>query len=722
MARSAFFILFLKEIPPMSKTLYVSADEAKTGKSAIVLGVMHTLQRELGNVAFFRPIINEPEDHDLRLILTRFELDTPYEDAFGVTLDEARELLNSGKRAQLIDTIIKKYKALEESHSFVLCEGSDFLGKDSAFEFELNADIAATLDEPVLIISSGQDKTAQEIIHSANLTTDLLRSKGLDIVAIIVNRAQVTEGERRKIIASFKADKDGDVPAVYVVPEEPALGRPTVEDVRASLNAEVIYGQERMDALVEEFLIAAMQVEHFLKYLSPGAMVITPGDRSDIILATLASRLSSKYPDVSAIVLTGGLKPDKHVMALIQGWVGIPMPILAVPDSTFHTVKAVNDLRGRIEPDDERKVATALGLFERHVDGEELARRFTSRQSEKISSKMFEFKLIEMARRQKVRIVLPEGLEDRILSAADILLRRDVADLTLLGSEDKIRSKGKSLGLELNGAEIIDPAHAPQYEEYSQTYCELRKNKGMTLEQAREEMLDGNTFGTMMVYKGAADGLVSGAIHTTAETIRPALQFIKTAPGTAIVSSVFLMCLQDRVLVFGDCAVNTNPTAEELADIAISSANTARTFGIEPRVAMLSYSTGLSGKGEDVDVVAEATRLAKAKAPDLLVEGPLQYDAAIDPATARTKAPDSKVAGRATVFIFPDLNTGNNTYKAVQRAANAVAIGPVLQGLRKPVNDLSRGCTVPDIVNTVAITAIQAQEKVDSGKGGKKKN
>ncbi len=697
----------------MSKTLYVSADEAKTGKSAIVLGVMHTLQRELGNVAFFRPIISEPEDHDLRLILKRFELDTPYEEAYGVTLDEARELLNSGKRAQLIDTIIKKYKALEESHNFVLCEGSDFLGKDSAFEFELNADIAATLDEPVLIISSGQDKTAQQIINSANLTMELLRGKGLDVVGIIVNRAQVTEGERRKIIASFKADKDGDEPAVYVVPEEPALGQPTVEDVRVSLGAEVIYGQERMDVLVEEFLIAAMQVEHFLKYLSPGAMVITPGDRSDIILATLASRLSSKYPDASAIVLTGGLRPDEHVMELIQGWVGIPMPILAVPDSTFHTVKAVNDLRGRIEPDDERKVATALGLFERHVDGEELARRFTSRQSEKISPKMFEYKLIEMARRRKVRIVLPEGMEDRIISAADILLRRDVADLTLLGAPDKIRSKSKSLGLDLTGAEILDPAHAPQYEDYVQTYCELRKHKGMTLEQAREEMLDGNTFGTMMVYKGAADGVVSGAIHTTAETIRPALQFIKTEPGTAIVSSVFLMCLQDRVLVFGDCAVNTNPSAEELADIAISSANTARIFGIEPRVAMLSYSTGVSGKGEDVDVVAEATRLAQAKAPDLLVEGPLQYDAAIDPATARTKAPDSKVAGRATVFIFPDLNTGNNTYKAVQRAANAVAVGPVLQGLRKPVNDLSRGCTVPDIVNTVAITAIQAQEKVD---------
>ena len=704
----------------MSKTLYISADEGRTGKSAIVLGVMHTLQRELGNVAFFRPIINEQDDHDLHLILKRFDLDTPYADAYGVTLDEARELLNAGKRTQLIDIIIKKFKALEESHSFVLCEGSDFLGKDSAFEFELNTDIAATLEEPVLIVSSGQGKTGQEIIHSANLTLELMRAKGLDVVAVIVNRAQVTEGERRKILSSFKADKDGAAPAVYVVPEEPELGRPTVDDVRASLNAEVIYGQERMDVLVEEFLIAAMQVEHFLKYLSPGALVITPGDRSDIILATLASRLSSKYPDVSGIVLTGGLKPDKPVMELIEGWVGIPMPIMTVPDATFHTVKAVNDLRGRIEPDDERKVATALGLFERNVDGEELTRRFTSRESGKISPKMFEFKLIEMAQRHKMRIVLPEGMDDRILYAADILLRRDVVDLTLLGAPDKILSKSKSLGLSLEGADIIDPERAADLEDYVHTYYELRKSKGMTLEQARDEMTEGNFFGTMMVYKGAADGLVSGAIHTTAETIRPALQFIKTAPGTAIVSSVFLMCLQDRVLVFGDCAVNTNPTAEELADIAISSANTARIFGIEPRVAMLSYSTGISGKGEDVDVVAEATRLAKAKAPDLLVEGPLQYDAAIDPATARTKAPDSKVAGRATVFIFPDLNTGNNTYKAVQRAANAVAIGPVLQGLRKPVNDLSRGCTVPDIVNTVAITAIQAQGTVDNG--GRKKS
>ncbi len=703
----------------MSKTLYISADEPKTGKSAIVLGVMQTLQRDLGSVAFFRPIINEQEDHDLRLILTRFELDTPYEQAYGVTLDEARELLNSGKRTQLIETIIGKYKALEEKHDFVLCEGSDFLGKDAAFEFELNTDIAATLDEPILIVSSGLDKTAQEIIHSANLTLDLMRAKGLDVIAVIVNRAQVNETERRKILSSFKADKDGDDPAVYVVPEEPTLGQPTVEDVRRGLNAEIIYGRERMDTLVEDFLIAAMQVEHFLKYLTPGALVITPGDRSDIILGSLASRLSSQYSDISGIVLTGGLRPGKHVEELIKSWVGIPLPILAVEAPTFQSIKAIYELRGRIEPDDERKVATALGLFERHVDSEELVRRFTSRESDKISPKMFEYKLIEMARRKKVRIVLPEGMEDRILSAADILLRRDVAELTLLGVPDKVISKSRSLGLDLSGAEIIDPASHPDYEDYVETYYELRKDKGMTLEQARDEMLGGSFFGTMMVYKGAADGLVSGAIHTTADTIRPALQFVKTEPGTNIVSSVFLMCLQDRVLVFGDCAVNTNPNAEELADIAISSANTARIFGIEPRVAMLSYSTGVSGKGADVEIVAEATRLAKAKAPDLMVEGPLQYDAAIDPETAQTKAPDSKVAGRATVFIFPDLNTGNNTYKAVQRAANAVAIGPVLQGLKKPVNDLSRGCTVPDIVNTVAITAIQAQEKVAKPRQGK---
>jgi phosphate acetyltransferase len=322
---------------------------------------------------------------------------------------------------------------------------------------------------------------------------------------------------------------------------------------------------------------------------------------------------------------------------------------------------------------------------------------------------MFEFDLLERAKSAKMRIVLPEGEEEGVLRAVDSLKRRDVADIILLGDVKRVERNMSELGLDQHSVTILQPGRSQHLEDYATTYAELRKSKGVTLEQARDRMLDGACFGTMMVYKNHADGMVSGSINTTAHTIRPALEFVKTKPGVSVVSGAFLMCLKDRVLVFADCAVNPNPSAQQLAEIAISTAATAEAFGIEPRVAMLSYSTGSSGKGEDVDAVVEATRIAKEMAPKLLLEGPLQYDAAIDPDVARTKLPDSKVAGQATVFIFPDLNTGNNTYKAVQRAASAIAIGPVLQGLNKPVNDLSRGCTVPDIVNTVAITAIQAQ-------------
>jgi len=308
--------------------------------------------------------------------------------------------------------------------------------------------------------------------------------------------------------------------------------------------------------------------------------------------------------------------------------------------------------------------------------------------------------------------VLPEGDDDRILRAAEQLLRRGVADLTVLGDDTAVRSRAASLGLGLGGLRTVDPSTSEWREDFAQTYYELRKHKGVGLPLARDSMVDVSYFGTMMVYKGLADGMVSGAAHTTAHTIRPAFELIRTAPGVKVVSSVFFMLLADRVLVYGDCAVVPNPDAEQLADIAVSSAGTAATFGIEPRIAMLSYSTGESGSGTDVDKVREATRIARERRPDLLIEGPIQYDAAIDPEVARTKLPDSPVAGRATVFVFPDLNTGNNTYKAVQRSANAVAVGPVLQGLRKPVNDLSRGATVADIIDTVAITAIQAQKGV----------
>lgn len=394
---------------------------------------------------------------------------------------------------------------------------------------------------------------------------------------------------------------------------------------------------------------------------------------------------------------------------LMEGWTGIPVPILSVKGATYDTCQELLKLHGKISPEDYRKITVALDAFSEGVDKETLVNKIFNFQSDRVTPMMFEFNLAEQAQKHRMRIVLPEGEELRILRAAEVLCERGIADLILLGDTDAIQEKIKKFGLKLQDVTIIQPTASPRFDAYAQQYYEMRKNKGITLEQAQDRMKDTTYFGTMMVQIGDADGMVSGAVNTTAHTIRPAFEIIKTKPDTSIVSSVFFMCLKDRILVFGDCAVNPNPTASQLADIAISSAHTARVFGVEPRVAMLSYSTGSSGKGEAVDEVIEATKLAHERAPELLLDGPIQYDAAIDPEVARTKAPASPVAGQASVFIFPDLNTGNNTYKAVQRAADALAIGPVLQGLNKPVNDLSRGCTVPDIINTVMITAIQAQ-------------
>jgi phosphate acetyltransferase len=464
---------------------------------------------------------------------------------------------------------------------------------------------------------------------------------------------------------------------------------------------------------VDNYVVAAMQIPNFLPYIGQGSLIITPGDRSDIILACLASRQSKKFPNIAGIILTGGLQPCESVNQLIEGWTGVPVPVVSVTEHTYQTTQVLNDLYGRIEPEDAQRIATALGDFDQNVDVLKLRQRVVSRRSVGVTAKMFEYSLLEKASQSRQRIVLPEGTGERILRATDILLRRGVADIILLGHEEEIHTQASNFGLNIEDVEIINPLGSAHYEDFVATYLALRRHKGVLEEIARDRMSEPNYFATMMVYKDLADGMVSGSETTTAQTIRPAFEFIKTKTGASIVSSVFLMCLKDRVLVFGDCAVNTNPDVHSLAEIAASSAETARIFGVEPRVAMLSYSTGTSGTGEDVDKVVQATDLAKRlveeRGLDVPLEGPLQYDAAIDPKVASTKMPDSEVAGRATVFIFPDLNTGNNTYKAVQRAANAVAIGPILQGLKKPVNDLSRGCTVADIVNTVAITAIQAQ-------------
>jgi phosphate acetyltransferase len=696
----------------MAKNLYVINTESRSGKSAICLGLMQMLMRHIRRVGFFRPIIsaqgNGKRDHDTNLILTQFHLNETYQDAFAYTLEQARDLINQGEHALLMENILAKYKALETRYDFILCEGSDFIGGDSAFEFDINAEIAANLGSPVILVANGQHKTPRQIVAQTQIAIDTFSEKGLDVLATIVNRAESLDKD--EIIGGLRCKyRDHEECLAYAIPEVPSLGKPTINDIRKWLDADVIAGADLLDVQVDDYVVAAMQVNNFLQYVSKNSMVITPGDRSDILLGCIATRQSQTYPEVAGIVLTGGIKPPDSVMKLLDGWTGVPMPILSAKGHTYKTTRTLMEMYGRIEPEDQKKIATALGSFEEHVDTAELFQRLETKKSTKVTPVMFEYSLIEKAKAERRHIVLPEGASTRILQAADILLRRGIADLTILGQPDAIRAKAAQMGLSLEKATFIDPSASEYFEEYWKAYYELRKSKGMTEEVAHDTMAEATYFGTMMVQKGHADGMVSGSITTTQQTIRPALQFIKTRPGISLVSSVFFMCMSDRVLVFGDCAVNPNPTAQQLAEIAVASADTAIQFGVDPRIAMLSYSTGESGSGQEVEKVREATAIAKEMAPELLIEGPIQYDAAYDPDVAMTKMPDSKVAGRATVFIFPDLNTGNNTYKAVQRAANAIAIGPVLQGLNKPVNDLSRGCTVPDIVNTVAITAIQAQ-------------
>ncbi len=700
----------------MANNLYVTTAEERSGKSAIILGVMQVILKEISRIAFFRPIINDHVfgrvDHDLNLVLKYFKLDIDYADTHAYTLSQARQLITSGQEEILYENILKKYKQLESKYDFVLCEGTDFRGKDPGFEFDLNANIAANLGAPVLLITSGRDKSTEEICTHTAITIDTLEEKGLDLAGCIINRAPETFLRDTATNAKCREQFGRNFP-LYVIPENKALGNPTIDDVKRWLGAEVLYGKPSMLNLVSNYLVAAMQISNFLDYIKEGSLIITPGDRSDIIIASLASRISSAYPNISGILITGGIEVSTSVQRLIQGWTGIPVPVLFVDSHTYDTVQSVNELYGRIEPTDTKRIATALGWFAKYVNVAELTKRVVSQRSTKITPRMFEYSLVEKAAANRQHIVLPEGTGERILSATDIILRRGIADITLLGKEEEIRHKASKLNLNIEGAQILDPSSASCYDDFVATYFDIRKHRGIVMDVARDRMSDPTYFGTMMVHKGLADGMVSGSITTTAQTIRPAFEFVKTKPGVSVVSSIFIMCLQSKILAFGDCAVVPNPDARQLAEIAISSAETAQIFGIEPRVALLSYSTGGSGSGLDVEKVVQATAIAKElmreRGLNYPLEGPLQYDAAFDPEVAALKMPNSDVAGQATVFIFPDLNTGNNTYKAVQRAANAVAMGPVLQGLNKPVNDLSRGCTVADIVDTVALTAIQAQ-------------
>ncbi len=688
--------------------IYVTSIEERAGKSVAALGLMELASRRVERVGFFRPVIRDGEGPDpvIELMCARYGLAQNPAELFGLRHGEVLHLAESGKREDSLQRILERYERIADQCDVVVCDGTDYAGLSAPFEFSFNARIASHLGASVFFVASGQGRSPEALLEGVRIARHAFGREGCPVIATLINRVPADQTEAVRLLCEDNWPFDDPV---YVSPEADVLGQPTLDELVEALDGRVLYGRDQLQNVARSFLVADMHVANVLDRLEPGGLVITAGDRSDIILGCLASLRSGGCPNLAGILLTGGLNLPDSIVRLMDGLRLPEFPIVNISKDTFSCTTTIEAIRPSIRAHDERKIAIALGLFEESVDLDELDDRVRLARSTVVTPLRFEYDLIARAKAKRQRIVLPEGKDERILRAAEILLRRGVADLTLLGDPAELRELEGTLGLDLEGAAIVDPTKSPWLGEFAKIYADLRSHKGVTEEAARDIMADVSYFGTMMVHQGLADGMVSGAAHTTAHTIRPALEFIRTREGVSVVSSVFLMCLEDRVLVYGDCAVNPRPSADQLADIATSAADTASLFGIEARVAMLSYSTGESGSGEEVEKVRLATKMARQRRPDLSIEGPIQYDAAVDASVARKKLPESDVAGRATVFIFPDLNTGNNTYKAVQRSAGAVAIGPVLQGLRKPVNDLSRGCTVADIVNTVAVTTIQAQ-------------
>jgi phosphate acetyltransferase len=689
----------------VARSVYITSVEGHSGKSAVALGVLDTLVHTVERVGVFRPIARSTTEPDfvLELLLAHDGVTLDYAECVGVTYDEVHEDPDAA-----LSRIIDRFKAVERECDAVVIVGSDYTDVATPTELAYNARIAANLGAPVILVLTGREpdesraRTADELRQVTELAIPQLAEAHASLLAVVANRAD--PDALTQIVEAI----DAGVP-VWAIPEDPFLVAPTVEAIMAAVDGELIKGDPAL--LAREMLgvvVAAMSMENVLPRLLEGAIVVIPGDRSEMLLGALTAHASGTFPSLAGIVLNGGFELSPVIDRLIAG-LDHDLPIIATDLGTYATAQRIVQTRGQLSARSQRKVDTALALFEKHVDAAVLTTALGTGTSTAVTPLMFEYTLLERARSRRRHIVLPEGDDDRILQAAGTLLAREVVDLTILGDEAEVRSRAAGLGADISAARVVSPTDPELRERFAQEYARLRAHKGVSIEAARDIVTDVSYFGTMMVQLGLADGMVSGAAHTTAHTITPALQFVKTREGVSVVSSVFFMALADRVLVYGDCAIVPDPTADQLADIAISSAQTAAKFGIEPRIAMLSYSTGESGSGADVDKVRAATAFVRERRPDLLVEGPIQYDAAADAAVARKKMPQSQVAGRATVFVFPDLNTGNNTYKAVQRSSGAVAIGPILQGLRKPVNDLSRGALVRDIVNTVAITAIQAQ-------------
>ncbi|HTC71126.1 MAG TPA: phosphate acetyltransferase, partial [Acidothermaceae bacterium] len=677
----------------MPDALYVTSMQARSGKAVVALGLMELLTRQVERVAVFRPVIASGPTPDplIDLLRERYRLDLDYEDAYAFTYGDAARVESSGGTQRLIAQIADHFSRLRDKFEFVLCLGTDYTGPSAATELALNAELAVNLATPVVNVVSGYGKDVESLTIATRSSQELLVEHGCALVATVLNRVEPAVVAQLRTAALDTNEAASQAP-VYVLPDVPVLSALTIDEVVGALGATVLAGSGApMHREVDAYLAGSGYLQTMMPRLVNGTLLFASGDRADLAVAMGAAALSPALPTPSGIVLTCGIKLDAATLALIHP---SGLPVLAVEADTYAALHALEGVRGEIRSGSRRKIAAALGQFASAVDVDELTSRIRLTRSDVVTPLMFSAGLLERARANQRTIVLPEADDDRVLRAAEELVHQHVVSLTLLGDPAIVAARVEKLGLNLAGTQVIDPETSPLRQEFADLYAALRSHKGVTADAAWDAMGDSTYFATMLVHTGRVDGMVSGAGHTTADTVRPALEIIKTTPHAALVSSAFFICLPHRVLVFADCAVNLDPDADQLADIAVRTAETAAAFGIEPVVALVSYSTGNSGSGVGVEKVrAAAARVAELR-PELPLAGPVQYDAAVDPAVAASKLPGNAVAGHANVLIFPDLNTGNTTYKAVQRSAGAIAIGPVLQGLRRPVNDLSRGCTV----------------------------
>ena len=690
----------------MMKSIYIASNTKNAGSLLITTGMMDIISRKIHKIGFFKPIIsNQKEtDPDIEFIRSRYNIDIPYEECYGFDIPYIEKMVAKESTDELLEELITKYKALEEKYDFIVCLGIQKPFLKQSFDFDINIKIAQNFASSYIDVINAKDMELSDIVESAAINKHSITSQKCFHFATFINRIDDS------IYSELKKEMSDE--NIFFLQEIKELDTPTIGDIIDNLQANpIVLDFHDRSRLVKQIKVAALTLDNFLDRIEDGDLVVVPADRSEIIVGLICAAESSSFAKISGIIMPFNMQLHKNVLKLIEGIKGFHIPIFSVDTDTYTTVKNIDATKATLKASDERKIALSLGLFNQNVDINRIESRIELKSSDVMTPMMFEYKIFYMAKKEKKKIVLPESEDDRILRAAEIVLRNDLADIILLGDEIAVRQRSLQLGIDISKAMVIDPLQSTKVQTYANSFYQLRKAKGISQEAAKDTMHNKTYFATMMVHSGDADAMVSGASHTTAESIRPALQIIKTSPDVTIVSSLFFICLETEVLIYADCAVNENPTAEELAQIAISTAKTSLRFGIEPRIAMLSYSTGDSGSGEDVEKVKQATKIVKQREPSLLVEGPIQYDAAIDKDVAKKKLPGSKVAGEANIFIFPDLNTGNNIYKAVQRSTGAIAIGPVLQGLNKPVNDLSRGCSVVDIVNTVAITAIQAGQK-----------